>query len=347
MSSRIEERIAQALAAAGGPADSASVDRVARRLAALGVRVLAPGVDGYPAGFAGLADPPAAWFVRGEPLPQAGRSIAIVGSRSASAYGRGFASRLASDLAMAGYTIVSGLARGIDAAAHEGALAAGGRTVAVVPGGLDAIVPAHHRPLAERIARQGSLASERATGGPRHGWEFVERNRLIAALAGATVVVEAAARSGALSTAAAARRIGRPVFAVPGDLDRPEAVGTLALLRAGARPCGSAADVIAVLGAIAGAIDRVPEAPRRARGATKEAATTAPCATETDGRAVTPGDRLLASLEARPVAIETLRSRAGLELGDLLATLLRLEWAGLAVRHPGGRWSGATSRVRA
>src|SRR5258705_2885787 len=227
MSSGIEERIARALAAAGGSADSAAVDAVARRLAAVGVRVRGSGEDGYPAGFAGLADPPAAWFVRGEALPPAGQSIAIVGSRSASAYGRGFASRLAGDLAIAGYTIVSGLARGIDAAAHEGALAAGGRTVAVVPGGLDAIVPAHHRPLAERIARQGSLASERATGGPRHGWEFVERNRLIAALAGATVVVEAAARSGALSTPPAAPRIGRPVFAGPGDLDRPQAGGSV------------------------------------------------------------------------------------------------------------------------
>src|SRR5580765_220697 len=106
MSGGIEERIAQALAGAGWPADSAAVDAIARRLVALGVHAVAPGDDGYPAGFAGLTDPPAAWFVRGEPLPPTGRSIAIVGSRSASAYGRGFATRLASDLAIAGYTIV-------------------------------------------------------------------------------------------------------------------------------------------------------------------------------------------------------------------------------------------------
>jgi len=247
-----------------------------------------------------------------------------------------FATRLAGDLAALGHPIVSGLARGIDAAAHEGALAAGGCTIAIVPGGLDAIVPRHHQALAERITRHGAIASERASGPPRHGWEFVERNRLIAALAEVTVVVEAAERSGALSTAAAARRLGRPVLAVPGDLDRPEAAGTLALLRAGARPCGSAADVIAALGSIGTRAPVPVRARSRARAVVDGSGDSA--------RRPTPGDPLLGALEPRPVALEILRARSGLALGELLAGLLRLEWAGLAHRHPGGRWSGALRR---
>jgi DNA processing protein len=333
MSPRLDDAVARARAAAGHSDDDGAVAAVVARLTALAVRAACAGDDDYPAPLAALADPPAAWFVRGEISPDA-RMVAIVGSRSASPYGCAFATRLAGDLAALGHPIVSGLARGIDAAAHEGALAAGGCTIAIVPGGLDAIVPRHHHALAERIARHGAIASERASGPPRHGWEFVERNRLIAALAEVTVVVEAAQRSGALSTAAAARRLGRPVLAVPGDLDRPEAAGTLALLRAGARPCGSAADVIAALGPPG---TRAP-VPVRAR---TRAAVDVP---RPDARRSLPGDPLLGALEPRPVALEILRARSGLALGELLAGLLRLEWAGLAHRHPGGRWSGALRR---
>src|SRR6185503_14015424 len=133
-----------------------------------------------------------------------------------------------------GFTVVSGLARGIDAAAHRGALDAGAGTVAVLPGGLDAIAPRHHRGLAEEIATRGGLLTEVASGEPHPG-HFIRRNRLIAALGAATLVVEAAERSGALSTAAAARRLGRPVLAVPGDVDRATSRGCHALIRAGAR----------------------------------------------------------------------------------------------------------------
>jgi len=327
--------VARARAAAGHPDDDGAAAAVVARLTALAVRAACPGDDDYPAPLAALADPPAAWFVRGA-IPPDARMVAIVGSRSASPYGCAFATRLAGDLAALGHPIVSGLARGIDAAAHEGALAAGGCTIAIVPGGLDAIVPRHHQALAERITRHGAIASERASGPPRHGWEFVERNRLIAALAEVTVVVEAAQRSGALSTAAAARRLGRPVLAVPGDLDRPEAAGTLALLRAGARPCGSAADVIAALGSIGTRAPVPVRARSRARAVVDGSGDSA--------RRPTPGDPLLGALEPRPVALEILRARSGLALGELLAGLLRLEWAGLAHRHPGGRWSGALRR---
>jgi len=333
MSPRLDDAVARARAAAGHPDDDGAVAAVVARLTALAVAAARPGDSDYPAALATLADPPAAWFVRGR-IPPDARMVAIVGSRSASRYGCAFATRLAGDLASLGHPIISGLARGIDAAAHEGALAAGGCTIAIVPGGLDAIVPRHHHALAERIVRHGAIGSERASGPPRHGWEFVERNRLIAALAEVTVVVEAAQRSGALSTAAVARRLGRPVLAVPGDLDRPETAGTLALLRAGARPCGSAADVIAALGPLA----TVTAAPVRTR------ARAVVDGSRADAPRAVPGDTLLGALEPRPVAIEILRARSGLALAELLAGLLRLEWAGLAQRHPGGRWSGALRR---
>lgn len=217
------------------------------------------------------------------------------------------ARRLAADLAALGWTVVSGLARGIDAAAHRGALDAGGRTVAVVPSALDRITPPEHGPLADEIAERGTLLSEVGSGGPFGRGAFVRRNRLIAALSAATVVVEAAERSGALSTAAAALSLGLPVFAVPGDVDRPTALGCLALLRSGARPCGNAGDVTAVTGPARGT-ERDPEA------------------------------GLAAALDRQPRTLDDLAARAGLEATPALAALLRLEWAGVALACPGQRW---------
>ena len=201
----------------------------------------------YPPGLRALRDAPACLYVRGA-LPGDGvTAVAIVGSRAATPYGISVARRLAQDLARLGVWVVSGLARGIDAAAHGGALDAGGDTIAVLPSGLDTITPPAHVALAARIARRGALITEIATGGPRYRGQFIERNRLIAALASATVVVEAAEGSGALSTAAAARRLGRAVLAVPGDIDRPTVRGVHALLRAGAMVCEHARDVLAAI----------------------------------------------------------------------------------------------------
>src|SRR5439155_1170886 len=206
-----------------GPPAPAPIERSIRR-----------GEDDYPAALLDLAHPPGVIHVRGALPPAGARAVAIVGSRAATPYGLERAGRLAADLARLGLVIVSGLARGIDAAAHRCALEAGGVTVAVLPGGLDAITPATHLGLAQRIARRGALLSEwPAAYGVRPGL-FVRRNRLIAALSQATVVVEAAEKSGALSTAAVARRLGRPLLAVPGDVDRPTSRGCNALLRAGA-----------------------------------------------------------------------------------------------------------------
>jgi len=201
------------------------------------------GAPGYPAALLDLSDPPDALYVRGA-LPDPLRAVAIVGSRASTPYGRERARVLAADLARLGWAVVSGLARGIDAAAHEGALEASGVTAAVLPAGLDVITPRSHEDLAARIAARGALVSEYdAEMWPWPG-TFLRRNRLIAALASATVVVEAAERSGALSTAAATRRLGRPLLAVPGDADRPSAQGCFALIRDGARVCLGVRDVI-------------------------------------------------------------------------------------------------------
>jgi DNA processing protein len=270
---------------------------------------LARGGDAYPAALLGLADPPAALHVRGI-LPERDRAVAIVGARAATPYGRRIAGTLAGDLARLGFAVVSGLARGIDAAAHLGALEAGGPSVAVLPGGLDAIVPVEHRGLAERLAERGALVSEWASGPPRFRGAFVTRNRIIAALSAATVVVEAGEASGALATAAAARALGRPVLAVPADVDRPTSRGTHALLRSGARLCEEAADVLAAL------------APLGAGAAGAEG-------------------RLLAALGVEPEPLERLAIGAGLGVDEALAALLRLEWAGAVERRPGQRFARA------
>jgi DNA processing protein len=277
------------------------------------IRELRAGGPEYPPGLCDLGDAPPVLYVCGR-LPEGARTVAIVGSRAASTYGVACALRLARDLAAFGFAIVSGLARGIDAAAHRGCLEAGGSSVAVLPGGLDAVTPRHHLELAGTLCERGALVSERRSGAPFGPAAFVKRNRLIAALSAATVVVEAAEHSGALSTAAAARRLGRPLLGVPGDIDRPTARGVHTLLRHGARLCEGAADVIAALGGGRSVATR-----------------------EDHGG----GLRLLAALEAGPRSTESLAAVAGIGLEQALADLLRLEWAGAVRSLPGQRWARA------
>ena len=292
------------------------------------MRARAVSAPDYPAGLRDLSDPPAHVYLRGGELPEVARAVAIVGSRAASGYGVDQARRLAGDLARMGYVIVSGLARGIDAAAHRGALEAGGRTVAVIPSGLDAITPRHHHPLAAEIAARGTLLSEWEHGDPPGKHVFLARNRLIAALAAATVVVEAAARSGALSTAAAATRLGRPVLAVPGDVDRETARGCHQLLRGGAALCERAADVLEAIGA-----GPKQPAPEPERGEARAGA--APAA----GEQRTPEARVLAALDRIPRTVDALAVAAALGVPETLAALLALEWAGAAESRPGQRWT--------
>jgi len=298
---------------AAGAAERRAADCVARALERLGVRAPLSGEPDYPAALLDLPDAPRVLFMRGV-LPERNRAVAVVGARAATPYGLAQAGALGADLARLGYTVVSGLARGIDGAAHRGALDAGGTSVAVLPGGLDAVTPRHHVALAESLCARGGLLSERASGPPPFRWTFLERNRLIAALSAATVVVEAAARSGALATAACACRLGRPVLAVPGDVDRETSRGTHALIRAGATLCESAGDVLKVLGSGASC-----------------------------GAGAPPQARLGAALRAEPRGVDELAAGAGLAVDETLALLLQFEWAGAAVALPGQRWRRAAS----
>ncbi len=298
---------------AAGALERGAAGLAARTLERLGVRAPLAGEPDYPVALRDLSDAPRVLFVRGV-LPERSRAVAVVGSRAATPYGLAQAGALGADLARLGYTVVSGLARGIDGAAHRGALEVGGASVAVLAGGLDAITPRHHAGLAETLCARGGLLSEQASGPPPFRWTFLERNRLIAALCAATVVVEAAARSGALATAACARRLERPVLAVPGDVDRETSRGTHALIRAGATLCESAGDVLKVLGSAS-----------------------------TGGGAAPPEVRLGGALRAEPRGVDEIAATAGLAVDETLALLLQFEWAGAAVAVPGQRWRRAGS----
>ncbi|MCS7181792.1 MAG: DNA-processing protein DprA [Thermoanaerobaculum sp.] len=200
----------------------------------------------FPEGLRALSDPPLGLFVKGR-WPQ-GPAVAIVGSRRASAYGKEVGHYLGKELAQAGVWVVSGMARGVDAAAHQGALAAGGMTAAVWGSGCDRVYPPEHQNLARAIAQTGALLTEYPPGTPPRAIHFPERNRLIVGLARVVVVVEADARSGALVSARLALEEGREVMAVPGSIFAPLSVGPNGLLRAGAAPVLSAQDVLDLLG---------------------------------------------------------------------------------------------------
>jgi len=286
----------------------------------------------FPDALLALSDAPRELHVGCSLDPSAAR-IAIVGARAATAYGLRITAQLARDLARLGYTIVSGLARGIDAAAHDAALEAGGSSVAVIPLGLDRVLPPEHAPLAARVAASGALVSEWPERTASFQGMYVRRNRLIAALSSATIVVEAAERSGSLSTARVARRLGRVLLAVPGDLDREQSRGTNALLHAGARVCRCAGDVVEALAAPRGA---TPVPARRARAGVPGAA-----ARPVTPTAVTPEARVLSCLDAGGPTVDALAERAGLATSETLAALLALEWSGVAEPLAGQRWRRA------
>jgi DNA processing protein len=220
------------------------------RLAAAGIRWLLRSDPAFPAGLRSIFDPPPVLFVRGEgEIGLLDRpAVAIVGARACSGYGSHVARTFGRELAAAGLVVVSGLARGVDGEAHRGALDVGGTTVAVLGCGVDRDYPAAHRELARRICVDGLVVSEYAPGVEPAPWRFPARNRIIAGLAQATVVIEARERSGALITADLALEEGREVFAVPGEITSALSKGTNALLRLGATAATSAADVLEVFG---------------------------------------------------------------------------------------------------
>jgi DNA processing protein len=216
-----------------------------------GVTPVPLGYPGYPAPLAGPTNPPPLLYFRGEWTDADANAVAIVGSRSCTAYGKRVAGEIARGLVRAGVTVVSGLARGIDGAAHRAALEAGGRTVAVLAGGLSEIYPPEHAELADQVAARGCLVTETPmTVAPQPGM-FPARNRIISGLSRAVVVIEANVRSGALITAKHAAEQGREVFAVPGTVDSPASAGCLELIRNGARLVRSADDILEDLKGIA------------------------------------------------------------------------------------------------
>ncbi len=214
------------------------------RLERAGVRALTWEDPAYPPRLLTIDDPPPVLYLKGDLLPADDWCVAIVGTRSASVYGKEAARRLAADLAGAGITIISGLARGIDAVAHRAALDAGGRTFAVLGSGLDVIYPAEHSRMATEIVARGALISEYALGTQPEAANFPPRNRIISGLSRGVVVVEAGERSGALITSDFAAEQGREVFAVPGSIFNRGSQGTNRLIRSGAHPVLSAVDVL-------------------------------------------------------------------------------------------------------
>jgi DNA processing protein len=217
------------------------------RVEALGFRVVAEGAPDWPLAFAPLWDPPLVLYAEGATLPGE-RAVAIIGSRHCTAYGAGLARRFARDLAAAGWWIVSGLARGIDTAAHEGALDAEGRTVAVLGHGLDLTYPPEGRALRARMRERGGVLSEFPLGRPADRQSFPQRNRIVAALARAVVVIETDVDGGSLITARFAGDLGKTLCAVPGRVDSPASRGCHALLRDGATLVTGVDDILRELG---------------------------------------------------------------------------------------------------
>lgn len=269
--------------------------------------------DGYPHLLANIADPPLLLYIKGR-LDLLGRAaFAIVGSRNASAQGKANASAFGQALSQAGLTIVSGLALGIDAAAHEGALRGAGSTIAVIGTGADIVYPARNRLLAQRIAEDGCIVSEYPLGTPSTAGNFPRRNRIISGLSAGVLVVEAAAGSGSLITAALANDQGRDVFALPGSIHSALSKGCNALIRDGAR-------LVETVGQVLEAMQMSP----LAAGQLAPAERPSGC------------EALFEALGSDPIALDALLALAGGDVGRLSSQLLLLELAGMVERLPGG-----------
>ncbi len=278
--------------------------------------VLALGDPAYPELLLQTADPPLLLYVQGDAALLSAPGIGMVGSRNPTPQGRENALAFATHLSRAGWTIVSGMALGVDGAAHEGGLAGAGRTIAVVGTGLDRVYPRRHLELARRIAEQGAIVSEYAIGTPPLAQNFPQRNRIIAGLTVGTLVVEAALQSGSLITARMANEAGREVFAIPGSIHSPQSRGCHALIKQGAQLVESAEDVLNAL-------------PTHAcRRPAEPAAETAPHSTADE-------DPLITALGHDPVGLDALVARTGWPAPELNARLLELELLGIVARLPG------------
>jgi DNA processing protein len=296
--------------------------------------LLTPGSRHYPERLRHIADPPLVMFVEGDPGALATHQIAIVGSRRATPGGLEIAHDYAAALSRCGLVITSGLALGIDAAGHRGAMAAGGRTVAVAGNGLDRVYPTRHRQLADRVRESGALVSEFPPGTPPLAHHFPRRNRLISGLALGVLVVEATRRSGSLITARLAGEQGREVFAVPGSIHNPLARGCHQLIRQGAKLVESIEDIVEE---IPHAIS-LPGSPSAAPGELGGASRKGPEGLEKHQRVV------LESLAYEPTSIDLVVARSGLTAETVSSILLALELQGLVTPVPGGAYARVISR---
>src|SRR3989338_6828294 len=283
------------------------------------VRIVTLKESAYPKALREIHDPPLALYIRGS-MPSEEVAIAVVGSRHASRYGLQRAERLAYDLALRGATIVSGLARGIDGAAHRGALKAGGRTIAVLGNGLSIVYPPEHEQLAQQICEQGALVSEYPMTMEPLAQNFPRRNRIISGLSLGVVVVEAAARSGALITAGCALEQGREVFAVPGPITTPTSQGTHRLLKDGAKLVTSVEDIL----------EELRLTPQLVAG-------TAPGASAKNAHPIAEEERRVFACVSRhePRYIDTIAQDSGMEMSAVSSLLSQLELRHAVRQLPG------------
>jgi DNA processing protein len=295
-----------------------AAERDIERAEELGAAFVAPGEPSYPPLLGFIEGAPPLLCVKGDPVIAAREAVAIVGSRNASAGGRKFARVLAGDLTAAGFVIVSGLARGIDTAAHEAALDRG--TAAVLAGGIDVVYPPENGKLQEAIGLKGLLMTEMPPGTIPRADHFPRRNRIISGTSRAVIVVEAAGRSGSLITARLAAEQGRDVFAVPGSPLDPRSEGTNGLIKNGAALLTSSADVIQALNMV----------PPRQKGASPSEPESEPLDASASER-----EHILAMLSHSPVEIDDLIRESGVSPSAVIGVVLELELAGRAARQGG------------
>lgn len=320
----VPEKVAYALSAGADDAMQAQIDKTLAWADEPGNHVLTLADDAYPKSLLSIADPPPLLYAKGRIELLSRPALAIVGSRSATAQGMQNAERFAHTLSASGLTVVSGLALGIDAAAHIGACSSEtcfGSTIAITGTGLDLVYPAKHRSLAHRIAEQGCLLSEYPLGTPAIATNFPRRNRLISGMSLGVLVVEAALHSGSLITARSALEQGRDVFAIPGSIHSPLAKGCHQLIRQGAKLVESAQDIM----------EELRWQPVAATGQVNPV----------NPHAATPGSSAAQVLEAAghdPASVDQLAERSGLPAADVQAALLTLELDGVLGRLPDGRY---------
>jgi DNA processing protein len=294
------------------------VDAELELMAKHGVWFVARLRPGFPESLVNIPAPPHLLYGRGELRPSDANAVAVVGSRNCTAYGRRMAERLAGDLARAGFTIVSGLARGIDGTAHRASLQAGGRTLAVLAGGLSKIYPPEHADLASEVATNGALVTEAPMRMEPMAGMFPNRNRLISGFSRGVIVIEATEKSGALITARHAAEQGRPVFAVPGSLDSPASAGAHYLLRQGAVLIRGAEDILEELDGV-----RIPPKPQPAE--------------------LPPGldeaqQKIWQFLHDRPRHVDEIAQDLVLSVPEITRALMMMEMKKIVRRLPGNRF---------